>query len=108
MRKMYLLCLFAVILSCGKNEHYDKIPVSAMAVVSEPSEMDAKLVPPPKSIQEKEISTGTQNISQKIIKSGRIEIEVGDINKAQKIIADNLKKSNAYKQGEFFSNSEEQ
>lgn len=109
MRKIYFLFLFATILSCGKQDNYDKLEtVSAMAAVSEPSEMDAKLLPSPESIQEKEISDNSQKIPKKIIKTGRIEIEVGDINKAQKIIVENLKKSNAYKQGEFFSNSEEQ
>ncbi|SDF60951.1 DUF4349 domain-containing protein [Epilithonimonas hungarica] len=109
MRKIYFLFLFATILSCGKQDNYDKLEtVSAMAAVSEPSEMDAKLLPSPESIQEKEISDNSQKIPKKIIKTGRIEIEVGDINKAQKIIVENLKKLNAYKQGEFFSNSEEQ
>ncbi|MDP9954822.1 hypothetical protein J2X97_000459 [Epilithonimonas hungarica] len=109
MRKIYFLFLFATILSCGKQDNYDKLEtVSAMAVVSEPSEMDAKLLPSPESVQEKEISDNSQKIPKKIIKTGRIEIEVVDINKAQKIIVENLKKLNAYKQGEFFSNSEEQ
>ncbi|MPT32258.1 MAG: DUF4349 domain-containing protein [Chryseobacterium sp.] len=109
MRKIYFLFLFATILSCGKQDNYDKLEtVSAMATVSEPSEMDAKLLPSPESVQEKEISDNSQKIPKKIIKTGRIEIEVGDINKAQKIIVENLKKLNAYKQGEFFSNSEEQ
>jgi hypothetical protein len=109
MRKIYFLFLFATILSCGKQDNYDKLEtVSAMSAVSEPSEMDAKLLPSPESVQEKEISDNSQKIPKKIIKTGRIEIEVGDINKAQKIIVENLKKLNAYKQGEFFSNSEEQ
>ncbi len=109
MRKIYFLYLFATILSCGKQDNYDKLEtVSAMAVANEPSEMDAKLLPSTESVQSKEISDNPQKIPKKIIKTGRIEIEVGDINKAQKIIVENLKKLNAYKQGEFFSNSEEQ
>ncbi len=111
MRKIYFLFLFATILSCGKqNNNYEAISVDAALtnVISEKSEAEIALPNPPNSIQEKEPSNDSQKIAQKIIKSGRIEIEVGDINKAQKIIIDNLKKLNAYKQAEFFSNSEEQ
>ncbi|MPS71985.1 MAG: DUF4349 domain-containing protein [Chryseobacterium sp.] len=110
MRKIYLLFLFATILSCGKNNNHEMISADLALVdnVSAKSESSDKLLPPPNSIEEKITPENSQKISQKIIKTGRIEIEVGDINKAQKIIADNLKKSNAYKQGEFFSNSEEQ
>jgi hypothetical protein len=112
MRKMYFLFLFTTIFSCGKqnnNSEIVSVNASLADVAIEKSERSDKLLPtPPNSIQEKEASNNSQKISQKIIKSGRIEIEVGDINKAQKIIIENLKKLNAYKQGEFFSNSEEQ
>ena len=107
MQKIYLIILF-ISISCGKQDNYDKeIAVSAMAAVSE-SEMDAKLVTPPNEIQEKLMPDNPQQISTKIIKNGRLEIEVRDINQSQKIISETLKKLNAYSQGEFFSNSEEQ
>lgn len=110
MRKIYLLFLFATILSCGKNNNHEMISADLALVdnVSAKSESSDKLLPPPNLIEEKTPSDNPQKISQKIIKTGRIEIEVGDINKAQKIITDNFKKLDAYKQGEFFSNSEEQ
>lgn len=111
MRKIYLLFLFATILSCGKNNNHEMISADLALVdnVSAKSESSDKLLPPPPNLIEEKINPeNSQKISQKIIKTGRIEIEAGDINKAQKIISDHLKKLNAYEQGEFFSNSEEQ
>jgi len=112
MRKIYFLFILATIFSCGKqNNDHEVASVNAALVdiVDEENVKSDKLIAtPPHSIQEKEPSNDSQKIAQKIIKSGRMEIEVGDINKAQKIIVENLKKLNAYKQGEFFSNSEEQ
>jgi len=111
MRKIYFLFLFTTILSCGKQDNYDKaisVNASLADVVSEKTDADIALAEPPHSLEEKESSNDSQKISQKIIKSGRMEIEVGDINKAQKTITDNLKKLNAYKQGESFNNSDNQ
>ena len=108
MRNLYLLILVFFI-SCGKQENYDEaisVDASLVSVIDE-TEVD-KSPPPPNSISEKIASPSeSQKTSSKIIKNGRIEIEVGDINNSQKIITENLKKNNAYKRGEFFSNSED-
>ncbi|WDF46429.1 DUF4349 domain-containing protein [Chryseobacterium sp. KACC 21268] len=109
MRNLYLLIIILFI-SCGKQDHYNKavsVDASLVSIIDE-KEVD-KQSPPPNSISEKSVSpSAPQSTSSKIIKNGRIEIEVGDIGKSQKIISENLKKNNAYKQGEFFSNSEDQ
>ena len=108
MRNLYLLLLIFFI-SCGKQENYDEAISVDAALVSVLDEAEVDKSPPPNQISEKAASPSEhQKTSSKIIKNGRIEIEVGDINKSQKIITENLKKNNAYKQGEFFSNSEDQ
>ena len=78
-------------------------------IISEEQGTSDKLLPdPPHSMEEKETSKSSQNTAQKIIKTGRMEVEVGDIKKTQKTITDNLTKLNAYKQGESFNNSDNQ
>ncbi len=109
MRNLYLL-IIVFFISCGKQDHHNEAVSMDAALVSVMDETEVeKSPPPPNRISEKVASPSEpQKISSKIIKNGRIEIEVGDITKSQKIITENLKKNNAYKQGEFFSNNEDQ
>ncbi len=108
MRKTYFLFLFITIISCGKNNNNEMISADLALVdnVSAKSETSDKLLPPPYPIEEKTAPDNAQKISQKIIKTGSMEIEVGNISKAQQIINGHLKKLDAYKQGESFNNSD--
>lgn len=108
MRKTYFLFLFITIISCGKNNNNEMISADLALVdnVSAKSETSDKLLPPLNPIEEKTAPDNAQKISQKIIKTGSMEIEVGNISKAQQIINGHLKKLDAYKQGESFNNSD--
>ncbi|GGG52078.1 DUF4349 domain-containing protein [Epilithonimonas arachidiradicis] len=112
MKNSLLFLLFVSILSCSKQDNNHEIVSvdAALAnVISEKNDTKDQYVPvPPNTIEEKEIYANSLEIASKIIKSGDLEIEVGDMKKAQKIVTDNLKKLNAYKQGEYFSNGDSQ
>jgi len=108
MRNLYLFILM-IVLSCGDHNQNNEMVSADAALVSVPNEKEMNhLLPPPPPDEESQKESEPQPIPKKIIKKGRLEIEVGDINKSQKTILENLKKTNAYNEGEFFSNSEEQ
>lgn len=107
MQKLYLFIL-VILFSC--NDHYqnNEMISADAALVSIPDEKEMNQPLPPPSHNESQKGSEPKLISNKIIKKGRLEIEVGDIHKSQKTILENLKKTSAYNESEFFSNTEEQ
>ncbi|MFY1046565.1 DUF4349 domain-containing protein [Chryseobacterium sp. GP-SGM7] len=109
--------LFCIILfSCNKSEAIANQPVSAMAVMEDENaaapfdnKTDASIVFKDKAVEISEQNSTSQKgniISKKVIKNGDIEIQVGDIKKAQNQVSEILKKNKAYIQSERFNNND--
>lgn len=118
-----LYCL--LLINCSKSDklanHEIKADLMEMKEPSSPNE--DKLIPassavasppPPNSISEKTVNENKSNssqqktdtISKKIIKNGNMQIQVGDISKAQKQVNEIIKKNKAYIQKEEFRNTD--
>lgn len=107
MRNLYLFIL-VIALSCGEHSQNNEMISADAALISVPNEKEMNHLLPPPSPNENQQESEPRLVSKKIIKKGNLEVEVGDINQSRKTILDNIKKTNAYNEGEFFSNSEDQ
>ena len=102
--KYLILVLFLLTFhSCEKSNdsayaESTQVNASLMEIVEEPGTDKVQKTPPTKS----------DTIAKKIIKNGRMEIQVGDMKKSRIKVEDNLKKWNAYIQDEHFENGDSQ
>lgn len=117
MKKIFIPLSLLLLFNCNKSENQEEVKTQLMEVIS-----DDKVPPPPPPKQEVPISAmvsakeeNTESkvlvpennvIAKKIIKNGEIEIQVGDIKKAQNQTTAIVKKNNAYIQTERFVNTD--
>ncbi|AYM99387.1 DUF4349 domain-containing protein [Chryseobacterium sp. 3008163] len=117
MKKIILPLFCLILLNCNKSEAVANESVSAMAVMEDVAvdSAAASYSPSPstttsdKQVQNSEPNSSnpkTNIVSKKIIKNGEMEIQVGEIKKAQNQISEILKKNNAYIQSERFNNND--
>ncbi|MGG5210486.1 DUF4349 domain-containing protein [Chryseobacterium sp. MIQD13] len=121
MKKLLLTILLIFLITGCKKSELETVISPATAIVSKdevadevyqvappsPKEMTEKLLPDEnKSPQSPPALKKTDTISRKVIKSGNMKIQVGDIKKAQVLVGDILKKNNAYIQSEKFQNTD--
>lgn len=125
MKKLLLPLYCLLLVNCSKSDKLANHEVKAdlMEMVAPPSSSEDKLIPassavasppPPNSISEKIVNENkpnssqqkTDTISKKIIKNGNMQIQVGDISKAQKQVNEIIKKNKAYIQKEEFRNTD--
>ena len=110
MKNFLTLSLFAVLFSCSDSNSSSsemksmEVNANLMEVVAEPPSTSNSLAPK-QSIPDKS-SGKSDTISKKIIKNGRMEIQVASIDKSKLKIEEKLKKTNAYIQDESFRNDE--
>ena len=122
--KNIIIPLFCLILfNCSKSNNQNEVKANLVEIMDEDkasASMDMMAPPPPpkeeepiNAISEKAVNTtpnvsATQNnsISKKIIKNGDMEIQVGDMKKAQNQISKILKNNKAYIQSERFNNND--
>lgn len=122
--KNIIIPLFCLILfNCSKSNNQNEVKADLVEIMDEDkasASMDMMAPPPPpkeeepiNTISEKALNTtpnvsATQNnsISKKIIKNGDMEIQVGDIKKAQNQVSEILKNNKAYIQSERFNNND--
>lgn len=122
--KNIIIPLFCLILfNCSKSNNQNEVKADLVEIMDEDkasASMDMMAPPPPpkeeepiNAISEKAVNTtpnvsATQNnsISKKIIKNGDMEIQVGDIKKAQNQVSGILKNNKAYIQSERFNNND--
>lgn len=117
MKKIFIPLSLFLLFNCNKSENREEVKTQLMEVIS-----DDKVPPPPPPKQEVPISamvsakeentepkvSAPENnvIAKKIIKNGEIEIQIGDIRKAQNQTTSIVKKNNAYIQTERFVNTD--
>ena len=107
-----------ILFNCSKPEAVAKQEIASSpmiaiedktAVASFDSKVDASIVFKDKAVEIPESNSKSQKtniISKKVIKNGEIEIQVGEIKKAQNQVSEILKKNKAYIQSERFSNND--
>lgn len=116
MKHLIFSLFFLILINCNKSEMANEQSViSAMVDVDNDKAIaNVNIPPPPNSINEKTVSENEpisspqkkDAISKKIIKSGEMTIQVGEIKKAQKQVDDILKKNKSYIQTERFNNND--
>ena len=124
MKNIFFLLLFILLLNCSKNENQQEVKSDLIEIISEDkvANYSPEMAPPPPPKQEVPISaivsakeensepkvSAPENniIAKKIIKNGEIEIQVGDIKKAQNQTSEIVKQNNAYIQTERFNNTD--
>ncbi|MGD1318384.1 DUF4349 domain-containing protein [Chryseobacterium sp. 2R14A] len=122
MKNIFIALSFITFVHCNKSESSHEVQANLLEVQDD--KVDASIVfetpPPPKEElpksamisskavnEEPNISVPKNNvIAKKIIKNGEIEIQVGDIKKAQNQTSEIVKKNNAYIQTERFTNTD--
>ncbi|AZA55605.1 DUF4349 domain-containing protein [Chryseobacterium sp. G0201] len=110
MRKLLIPLFCFILIHCKKNET-QSLNASSIDFIEE-DKSSVYQVAPPKSISEKllpeksDFSRKADTISKKIIKSGEMRIQVGDIKKAQNQTSEILNKNQAYVQKEEFRNTD--
>lgn len=122
--KKIILPLFCLILfNCNKSENQHEVKADLMKVIEEDKSYEASMdmVPPPppnEESSEKPVSAISGNsettgksektavISKKIIKNGELNIQVGEIKKAQQQVNDMIRKNKAYIQSEQLMNTD--
>lgn len=119
MKNIFLTLLFLTFIHCSKSENSQEVKAELVDIVDDKVDasielkapLSVKEEPSQNNVQDKAISTPqstpqNQVIAKKIIKNGDIDIQVGDIRKAQAQVQDIIKKNNAYVQSENFNNSD--
>lgn len=123
--KNIILPLFCLILfNCSKSDNQHEVQADLVEIIDEDkatSTSMALMAPPPPPKEEKPINAVSEkaentttnvsaiqnnSISKKIIKNGDMEIQVGDIKKAQNQVSGILKNNKAYIQSERFNNND--
>ena len=107
--KNIILPLFCLILfNCNKSEAVADKSVSAMAVMEDVA-VDSAVSSYAPVANKSQLNSGTPKneiILKKVIKNGEMEIQVGEIKKAQNQVSEILKKNKAYIQSERFNNND--
>ncbi|MDF2551198.1 MAG: hypothetical protein K0R77_473 [Chryseobacterium sp.] len=107
--KNIILPLFCLILfNCNKSEAVADKSVSAMAVMEDVA-VDSAVSSYAPVANKSQPNSGTPKneiILKKVIKNGEMEIQVGEIKKAQNQVSEILKKNKAYIQSERFNNND--
>lgn len=122
MKKIILPLLCSLLFGCSKSADKHELKADLVEIIDEDkvasASMDMLVPPPNEEVNEapissaasnpntNEISTKKQNISKKIIKNGDMEIQIGEIRKAQNQVSAILKKNKAYIQSELYNNSD--
>jgi len=105
MKYLILILFLLTFHSCEKsnvstyaNAESTQVNASLMDVVEEPGAEKAQ----------KNSSGKSDSIAKKIIKNGRMEVQVGDMKNSRSKVEENLRKFNAYIQDEHFENGDSQ
>ncbi|MGI9652309.1 DUF4349 domain-containing protein [Chryseobacterium sp. RLHN22] len=122
MKKIFISLFLLILFNCSKSENQHEVSAQLVDVVDEDKVVNYNIPPPPPPKQEVPISAMVSSkeensepkvsapenniIAKKIIKNGEIEIQVGDIKKAQNQTSEIVKKNNAYIQTERFNNTD--
>lgn len=122
MKKIFISLFLLILFNCSKSENQHEVSAQLVDVVDEDKVVNYNIPPPPPPKQEVPISAMVSSkeensepkvsapenniIAKKIIKNGEIEIQVGDIKKAQNQTNEIVKKNNAYIQTERFNNTD--
>jgi len=122
MKKIFISLFLLIIFNCSKSENQHEVSAQLVDVVDEDKVVNYNIPPPLPPKQEVPISAMVSSkeensepkvsapenniIAKKIIKNGEIEIQVGDIKKAQNQTSEIVKKNNAYIQTERFNNTD--
>jgi len=124
MKNIILLLFYLILFNCSKSDNQHEIKADLVEIIDEDkatSPSMAMMAPPPPPKEEAPMSAisdkaenttpkvsaaKNNSISKKIIKNGEMEIQVGDIKKAQNQVSGILKNNKAYIQSERFNNND--